>query len=186
MTRTGRGSHGSIPNATQAPVALSLTGPISSRDPHALLCMPPGARVALRKATLARRHHEGDEQPSFPPLPGDRYPSSGHALSDPPPAPLRIGQAAPVRCSPSTTAGPPRSARLPVPVASPTDRTIRPHRRAHYRPRAAFSAWAAQITSVATERDPAMVRAARSPAQLFCAGSSLRLWVSELAQIRSL
>ena len=115
--------------------------------------------MALRKATPARWHHEDDEQPRFPPPPGDRDPVFRSRPVRSAAAPLRIGQAASVRCSLSTTASPPRSARLPVPVASPTDRTIRPRRSALYRPRAAFSAWVAQMTSVATERDPATVRA---------------------------
>jgi len=129
-------------------------------------------RVALRKATPARSHHEGDEQPRLPPLPGDSYPSSGHALSDPPGTVAhRPGSLSEVLTS--TTAGPTSQRSAFRPVASPTDRTIRPHRRALYRPRAAFSAWAAQMTSVATERDPAMVRA-RAQSRRSARGAALQ------------
>lgn len=68
---------------------------------------------------------KGDEQFTFPPLPRDHYPPSGHTLPDLPPhhrLPARQGQRGPDRALPP---GPSRSARPTFPVASPGDpRTV--------------------------------------------------------------
>ena len=67
-----------------------------------------------------------DEQFKFPPLPGDRHPSSGHALPDLSPhrrVPARQPQRGPDRALPP---GPSRSARPPFPVAGPGDPHHRP------------------------------------------------------------
>src|SRR5690348_1017578 len=175
MTRTGCGSHGPILKATFAPAVPTLTGLVSRGDPPALPCMPRGVHVALRKATPARWHHEGDEQPRFPPLPRTvtRLPvTPGQIL---PPHRCGTGQAIPVRCSPGTAAGP-----TPQRSASrPGGQSHRPHHPPT--PQGTLptdggpSALAAQMTSVATERDPAMMRArARSRRYLESESGCLR------------
>ncbi len=61
-------------------------------------------------------HNRGNEQFKYPPLPGDRHPSSGHPLPDLPPhrrLPARPPQRGPDRALPP---GPSRSARPPSPV----------------------------------------------------------------------
>ena len=66
-------------------------------------------------------HHTGDEQFTFPPLPGDRYPSSRHALPDLPPhrrLPARQPERGPDRALPP---GPPRSAGPPFPATGHRD-----------------------------------------------------------------
>src|SRR5215831_9400798 len=72
-----------------------------------------------RNATRPGWHNGGDEQFKFPPLSGDRYPASGHALPDLPPhgrVPARQPQRGAHR---ALSPGPPRSTRSAAPVVSP-------------------------------------------------------------------
>jgi hypothetical protein len=61
--------------ASQSPLRTPGLKDISSRD----------GCVAQARSPWRGWHHRDDQQFKFPPLPGDRDPSSGHALPDLPP-----------------------------------------------------------------------------------------------------
>jgi hypothetical protein len=104
------------------------SSPASSRglDAGCRSALVKGVGNGVEERRLCWRGGGGDEQFRFPPLPCDRYPSSGHALSDLPPhrrIPARQPQRGPDRALPP---GPPRSARPFFPVASPAGQRHRP------------------------------------------------------------
>ena len=101
-----------------------------------------------------------DAQFTFPPLPRDRYPSSGHPLPDLPPhhrVPAREGQRNPDRTLPPR---PSRSARPPFPVAGHGDpRTARRCRRGHPPARDDLAAGLGPTTPAITQRSQSLITA---------------------------
>jgi hypothetical protein len=140
-------------------VVLSLTGPVSGRDPPHCL-----AARSARGTAQGRLRHGGTMTAMS--SPGSRrfpwpLPVFRSRLSDPPPhRRLSARHAASARCSLSTTAGP-----TPKRSASrPGSQSHRPHHpptpQGSYTGQGGISAWAAQMTtSVTTERDRTIVRA---------------------------
>src|SRR5258708_14239340 len=107
---------------------LAREGNGGKRDSRFRMPVSPNRDILICRTTRERHrarslrrdwHHRGNEQFTFPPLPRDHYPSSGHALPDLPPhrrLPARQPHRGPDRALPP---GPPHSARPPLPVAGP-------------------------------------------------------------------